>query len=890
MSISADNFIFAVDFLLESGEIVRVPFVRSPDKRGTFTAAVTYEGAVLSVTDTERAGKDGLSIARTVRAEIAGTSVSGYSFETEVATGFPADAALFFAPSCYYGSLSTPAKFAYDGSQSSGTVDSLGAPVLAAYYGGCGLALSDRTAGRRETVDGDFDAGVSKNIVADGINLAGLGIRNRNANAALLHSYPGTTYRFNGCDAVIRRFTRATSVAYAFHIAEASAGTFADYQKTVWRGEYGRLAKIDGTVDVRFALQELVNAVCRSYRVVNGIPQLCTDTDHFVPESGFLYRNADLAALLLGFKAEGYAVPLPDEALIDIIDTQVATGYAGRAQFFPFWRSRFEGALAVLNGYTLLQRQGNDKKEWLQYALSEADVACGTDEYFSVPLLCAAYKQTKNGNYLAAAEEKCERVWTERFSKGLFSGGIMDFGGSLPPLDKESGLLGLAAFLALYDANRDKKNIDRAAACAAYAETYQQLQDINLEPQGFDDTKDAHALGTGNAHVSTRGLGFIACTCAAGDTYSAVAAGAYLVLGRLTKDKHYTHYADYLFRNSFLTMSLGDKAGGMADFAYSRGNGFFNEYIQMGISTDPVGRGRGCMHDSNIAWCPYVLLQAALDIKRQTGSFFTSDKRAKTRYKQLAETSASGPYLTDGNYAALCDVSGGGAVTLHYPVGTAIDKCVITFQNPYKAYRYRLVAESMGKITLAGDFVHEKGKCAVHTVGQVADTLTLAFAADTENGYLRQIQVFGMSGGEQSRVPKVAPVTAVALFVEKNPQVCYAKEGSPIPFDNATNSYLTDGAEFLKGRLCRLCNATAQLTFSAEKGKYVFHFSLYPFENCGGTAEVRVTAGGKELFARALCDRVGSYVTAVIEGETQICFRSAAAVTVQYEFFREGNE
>ena len=103
-------------------------------------------------------------------------------------------------------------------------------------------------------------------------------------------------------------------------------------------------------------------------------------------------------------------------------------------------------------------------------------------------------------------------------------------------------------------------------------------------------------------------------------------------------------------------------------------------------------------------------------------------------------------------------------------------------------------------------------------------------------------------------------------------------------WNHATNSYLTEGAEFLKGRLCRLNGKTATLTFEAPAGNGIFYFRPYPFEPNDG-ANVVIRQNGETLCSFALDGREDFYSAALPGGLTELVFSASAKATVQYEFF-----
>ena len=153
-----------------------------------------------------------------------------------------------------------------------------------------------------------------------------------------------------------------------------------------------------------------------------------------------------------------------------------------------------------------------------------------------------------------------------------------------------------------------------------------------------------------------------------------------------------------------------------------------------------------------------------------------------------------------------------------------------------------------------------------------------------KNLFLRQIGLFGETENGIVPMPVSKDFTNVSLWLGRAESTRYAANGRPMEWNHATNSYLTEGAEFLKGRLCRLNGKTATLTFEAPAGNYIFYFRLYPFEPNDG-ANVLIRQNGETLCSFALDGREDFYSAALPSGFTELVFSASAKATVQYEFF-----
>jgi hypothetical protein len=76
-------------------------------------------------------------------------------------------------------------------------------------------------------------------------------------------------------------------------------------------------------------------------------------------------------------------------------------------------------------------------------------------------------EETGDTRYLNSAIKAADYIWTDYGSKCVFCGAT---GGDT--CDKESGMLSMEAFLALYDNTKDAKWLDRAQTAGSYAESW----------------------------------------------------------------------------------------------------------------------------------------------------------------------------------------------------------------------------------------------------------------------------------------------------------------------------------------------------------------------------------------------------------------------------------
>ena len=136
---------------------------------------------------------------------------------------------------------------------------------------------------------------------------------------------------------------------------------------------------------------------------------------------------------------------------------------------------------------------------------------------------------------LDSATKAAEYIWTNFGSKGVYLGAT---GTGNNIADKESGMLSMEAFLALYDNTKDPKWLERAEAAANYTESWIWIWNVPM-PLDADDAKLHWKKG-----VPTIGVNGIGSDVAGGvDQYLDWAVPSYAKLYKLTKDEHYLDVA-----------------------------------------------------------------------------------------------------------------------------------------------------------------------------------------------------------------------------------------------------------------------------------------------------------------------------------------------------------
>lgn len=645
----------------------------------------------------------------------------------------------FFSPSAWYGKEDLferkSNKMPFLNGVAGGSIDCIGAPICGAYnsFNKQGYSLEVLSPKYDTIINTDSDV-----IIDERIRLSGIGVRAQD-QVKLFFQYPATYYHISGSERTVEWYFPTNSldiITAQYKISKYVADSYYSFMKKTWRCAYEKFAQINEGIDSFASRKVLIDYVSDSYGVVADVPQYMTNTDHFASESGFLYRNADIAYLMLRY---GYEIN--DKNVIkqakNVLNAQMDYGFLGERQVFPFERSRAEGCHALLKAYNFLCSKGEKHNYWYEYVKKEVKRFETIDEYYSIPLLCEMDR-------VQVAIDKAEKIWKD-FSQMRFFGGIVDFVDQIV-LDRESGYLGFNAFIKIYECTQDKKWLDRATFCADYLETYQ-----NLRKEGFylyETTGNEHynMSSIGNESLRLNGLSFISANCCAGDIINVLAVPLYYKLYKYSGDAHYYNYACLLERNSLEYVDLYNKAGSLTDILLSSGLGYTSEYFQLAISNDPVCLYTGCAHDANIAWVPYVILNSQQEIYDLTNGYFLNPGETDELVMNVASDckleceNRAVDDLTCFDFYKITSFSSGN--TLRISLNSKADRIVFAHAYVYKEYKYLLNFYNAENALIK---VEQVERAARFVCVQIPCACTKICVEFLENVELREIQIFGQN-------------------------------------------------------------------------------------------------------------------------------------------------
>ncbi len=230
----------------------------------------------------------------------------------------------------------------------------------------------------------------------------------------------------------------------------------------------------------------------------------------------------------------------------------------------------------------LLTQQRSNGSFPMGWIIDEVTDSAGSCTYAAVPFLVKMSEETGEKKYLESAIRAGDYVWSSTGSQCVYLGAT---GGSTVA-DKESGMLSLEAFLALYENTREKKWLERAKSAGDYTESWIWIWNVPM-PIGANYADLGWKPG-----VPTIGVNGIGSNDIGGvDQYLDWAVPSYARLYKYTGDEHYLDVARVLLHGTKAMLALPGRTYDLL------GPGWQQEHWRMG----PV-RGVG----AHRTWLPWV--------------------------------------------------------------------------------------------------------------------------------------------------------------------------------------------------------------------------------------------------------------------------------------------
>lgn len=532
-------------------------------------------------------------------AEAGGSFTSGLAFEMVRPQQTPASAAVrYFIPSAIYGA--PVGKGPYGDGSLEIRENAMAAPLLGLYLGSGepSAALLDRKPRADMPEQPRLGAMASRETIGGGIEFGCWfpGVRGGFLpSASSVQPSPGAANHAAGLP-----IRDGQALEYHLSLRLARGETFHAFCRNTWRWSWKTLAPPVYPQDIELVRRSLIDLLGDQVDHVHGragIPNFINWTlppAHRPPDwkatlyrsrgaiLGFTGKNLEAAVLLLMDAERGRSPHDADHrrkalAIIGSFLTlkmdppegegfNIDTGHIEQAipldRGFPpqlYLRSFGDDLKILLLGYEFERRHGREHPEWLHWCQRFADwlltqqqadggfprswvpatgavrVAAPQSSYNAVPLLVYLSRITGDPKYLRVAERAAAFVWDRFQAEEHFVGGTID---NPNVQDKEAATLSTEAYLALYEATKERLWLDRACAAADNAETYILLWEPSAGVPSVGVNKVTASFGSG------------------GDMYMAFDVDEYAKLYRYTGDPHYRDVARLLLHNTKTIVAL----------------------------------------------------------------------------------------------------------------------------------------------------------------------------------------------------------------------------------------------------------------------------------------------------------------------------------------------
>jgi hypothetical protein len=287
---------------------------------------------------------------------------------------------------------------------------------------------------------------------------------------------------------------------------------------------------------------------------------------------GFDLRTGKPSGVRGGTEFSLRAVSEDMRTIVDLIRRERSLG-----RQHPEW---FNWVKAYSDWLVTVQRENGSFPGSYQGGTGRSTGNLGSTTYAAVPVLVRMTEETGDKKYLDSAIKAADYVWTAYGSKCVFCGAT---GGDTA--DKESGMLSMEAFLALYENTKERKWLERAETAGSYAESWIWIWNVPMPA-------DANYELGWKKGVPTVGVNGIGSNDIGGvDQYLDWAVPSYAKLYKYTKDEHYLDVARVLLHGTKAMLALPGRTYDL------KGPGWQQEHWRMG----PI-RGIG----AHRTWLPWI--------------------------------------------------------------------------------------------------------------------------------------------------------------------------------------------------------------------------------------------------------------------------------------------
>ncbi len=511
--------------------------------------------------------------------------------------------------------------------------DSTSSLLVSSYKDKFSFSMLDRSSGYRETsIDDIYTSEGNYLHINEAFNFAGIELKSEETdNVSLNFVYPAYTNRQK--DTFIYRMlpvTQGLTRHLTYDLMFDEYETYDEMYVSNWRKAYSSFEYIDQRYKLNEVYKTLLDYIKKSYSAHNAwgdVPQFMTLSDHYVPDSGFLYRNLEMGMYMLKYGYENNDEELINNALNvinfqidnDCIDTSI-TAYPRDNSVFK--RVLFDGLASTVDLYEYLIASKYNNKELedklFSYISKKAYLYRNDECLLSISFYSRLYR-LKNSLF-----QNYDTI-TENIAKKIMAS-IKEYAGYYGAIENDIDLLSCAedymlflrGFMNLFERDYNKVYLDECVHIANYLETFNLITPMNMNPVGntgaeltaSDTDRYFHSGFIGNERFLGYGYAFNNSNHGILDCPTSSTVVEYFKLYKYTNDIHFKKFAEMKFINSLLYVNMGDKVGYMDDPLHSSGEGFINEFAGNTTTRDTYADGgiRGAVHDACIGWNVYELL------------------------------------------------------------------------------------------------------------------------------------------------------------------------------------------------------------------------------------------------------------------------------------------
>ena len=553
----------------------------------------------------------------------------------------------WFVPSTYYvtgkhGFDQASTRLYFDGKSLTIPADDVSVLVASSLYEGFSFALLDTTPGYRETaVEDRYTADSSYLYIDEDFNFAGINLCNtEEGKTSISHIYPSYTKRTD--EKFIYRLLpveEGLTRQISFQIFLENYDDYNDMYQSTWKNAYSFYKYVDKRYSLNDVHTVLRNYVKNSYSetsIWGNIPQYMSNADHYFPDSGFLYRNLEMALFMLIYGSETGDQTTINNA-VNVINYQINNDTidmkmkAYTRDNSVFKRVLFDGLASAVDLYYYLVKMNSTNNELLtklhDYIYRKAELYKNDESLLGISFYSrlAKYQDVLFLDYKDVAIRQANAIMKQTKDYAGYYGAVENK--DLLISVAEDYYLFLRGMMNVYEATQNHAYLKECERLAHYLQTYSVIQPINLNPVGTTGAEGFFSGFIGNERFLAYGYSYNNTDHCILDCPTTSSTIELYKLAKYTGDSIYLDYLETKLYNALLYVNMGDKVGYMDDPLHSSGEGFINEFAGNSTIKEnfPEAGIRGAVHDSVIGWNIYEILYAFEGLKSAGYEGFDND-------------------------------------------------------------------------------------------------------------------------------------------------------------------------------------------------------------------------------------------------------------------------